>query len=264
MKIASKNIWITGASSGIGEALSLELARRGATVFLSARNEASLQRVQKACEGLKGKAFIYPLDVTQEASIYQVRDAILAAHQHIDMLINNSGISQRSLAVETPISVDRQIMEVNYFGAVNMTKAVLPHMIGRKAGHLVSISSIVGKFGFPLRSAYSASKHALHGYFESVRAENQSKGIEVTIVCPGRVKTNISLHALTKEGKAHGQLDQGQEEGISAESCARQIANAMESSKKEVWIGGKEILMVYIRKYLPFLFYRMAAKVKPT
>ena len=146
-------------------------------------------------------------------------------------------------------------MEINYFGNIAITKAVLPYMMEQKSGHIVVVSSVVGKFGFPLRSTYSASKHALHGYYETLRAEQASNRIKVTIVIPGRVKTNISYNAILKDGSRHNQLDDGQAQGISAESCSKQIIKAIKKNKKEVFIGGKEIYLVWVRKFLPVLFY---------
>jgi short-subunit dehydrogenase len=162
------------------------------------------------------------------------------------------------------MEIFRKIMEINLFGAVLLSKYVLPVMLKNGGGHIVATSSISGKFGFNLRSAYAASKHALHGFFESVRLENYKENIRVTIVCPGRVRTNISLNALTAEGKAHGKMDDGQDGGISAESCAKQILKAIRKNKKEVLIGGKELLMVHFKRFTPFIFNRIIRNIKPT
>jgi len=264
MNYNGKVVWITGASSGIGEALSHQFAKEKAKLVLSARNQEALNSVKAQCEALGAQCLVLPLDVTDMEAAPLAFAKVIAHFGRVDVLINNSGISQRSLAAETPMDIDRKIMEVNYFGAIALTKAVLPQMLVQQSGHLVAISSVVGKFGFPLRSAYSASKHALHGYYESVRAENQNQGLKVMLVCPGRVKTNISYNALAKDGSKHGVMDDAQAQGISAEDCAHQIIQSMKRNKKEIWIGGKEVLMVYIRKYLPFLFYKLAAKVKAT
>ncbi len=187
---------------------------------------------------------------------------IVQKYSSIDYLVLNGGVSQRSLANETPIEIDRKLMEVNYFGNIAITKAVLPQMIGQQYGHIIIVSSIVGKFGFPLRSAYSASKHALHGFFETLRAEHKKDNIKITIVIPGRVKTNISVNALNKEGKQHGEMDLGQEKGISAKSCSKQIIRSIKKNKKETLIGGKELFMVKIRRYVPFIFYKIVNKIE--
>ena len=182
----------------------------------------------------------------------------------IDILINNGGISQRSLAIETPVDVDRKIMETNFFGAVALTKEVLPALVKDNGGNIVVISSVTGKFGFPLRTAYSASKHALQGFFEALRAELYDKNIKITIVSPGRIVTDISLNAITKNGTKHGVMDDGQAAGMPADVCAQKIISAVSKNKKELWIGGKEVLLIYIRKFLPPLFHMLARKVKPT
>jgi short-subunit dehydrogenase len=182
----------------------------------------------------------------------------------IDILINNGGVSQRTLVKDTTMEIFRKIMEINLFGAVQLTKLVLPVMIKNGGGHIIATSSISGKFGFPLRSAYAASKHALHGFFETVRLENINENIKVTIVCPGRVKTNISYNAISTDGKPHGKMDDGQNEGISPEKCALQIMKAIRKNKKEVLIGGKELMMVHFKRFAPFIFYKIASKIKST
>lgn len=260
----NKVVWITGASSGIGEALVYELAKQYAIVIISSNQQSELERVKNNCDNIKTNCFIKYLDVTNAANIYEITNWIIQTFGRIDVLINNAGISQRSLVIETPIENDRKIMEINYFGSVLLTKAVLPHMINQKSGYIAVTSSISGKFGFPLRSAYAASKHALHGFFETLRSEVYEHNIKVLIAFPGRVQTNISLHALTKDGTPHGKMDEGQSTGITAENCAKQYLKAIEKDKKEVLIGSTELLMVYIHKFFPRLFYKLARKIKPT
>jgi short-subunit dehydrogenase len=175
-------------------------------------------------------------------------------------LVNNAGQSQRSLVKDTSEEVEAMIMQINYFGQVQLTKLLLPAL--QKAGNsrILITSSIVGKFGYPLRSAYSASKHALHGFFESLRFEEKKNGIFVQFLVIGRVQTNVSVNALTAEGETYGKMDKGQAGGISAQACAKKIEAALQSNRKEVLIGGKELLMVKFKKYLPFLFYKIAEK----
>lgn len=264
MKVAGKVIWITGASSGIGRALALELASRKTRLILSARNTDKLEAVAQEVEAKGSEAMVLPIDLSKSEAISQKVHEVIERFGRIDILVNNGGISQRSLVIDTPIEVDRKIFEINFFGTVALTKAVLPHMINSGGGHIVAISSITGKFGFPLRSGYSSTKHALHGFFGSLRAELKEKGINVTIVCPGRVQTDISLSAITKDGEAHGVMDHGQNEGISAEKCAKGIVNAIEKNKRELLIGGKEILMVYIHKYFPSLFDKIVTRIRHT
>jgi short-subunit dehydrogenase len=154
-------------------------------------------------------------------------------------------------------------MEVDYFSGVILTKKLLPAMVAAGDGHIVAISSIVGKFGFPMRSAYAAAKHAMHGFYDSLWAEIHQKGVRVTLVCPGRIHTNISLHALTKDGEAHGIMDHGQEGGITAKKCAQKIVKGVKKNKKEIYIGGIDLSMIYLKRYIPALYYRLVWKVKP-
>jgi short-subunit dehydrogenase len=180
------------------------------------------------------------------------------------MLFNNGGLSQRSTAAETTLEVDRRIMEINYFGNVALTKAVLPFMQQQKSGHIIAISSVAGKLGFFLRSAYSASKHALHGFYESLLLEEEKNNIYVTIACPGKINTNISINALNASGNTHGVMDHNQETGMPVEECVSQLLKAVASKKKEVLIGNKEILAVKIKRLFPTLFWKIIRKQSPT
>jgi len=205
-----------------------------------------------------------PLDLVQINAFKDKVEEVTSKFHVIDVLILNGGISQRSLIKDTPLEVDRKIMEVDYFGNIAMTKAVLPYMIKQQYGHIATISSIVGVFGFPLRSAYSAAKHALHGFYETLRAEHKQDNINVSVVIPGRVNTNVSVNAIDKNGKTHGELDDGQAKAMSSEKIAKKMIKALSKNKKEILIGGKELLMVYFRRYLPFIFYNIVTKIKST
>ena len=264
MFFKNKVVWITGASSGIGEALVYEFAKQGAELIISSNQLSDLEKVQGNCEKSGAECFIQYLDVTDIDKMQSITDDLVKKFGKIDVLVNNAGISQRSEVVETPLDVDRKIMEIDYFGTIALTKTVLPYMIKNGGGYIATTSSISGKFGFPLRSAYSAAKHALHGFFETLRAEVYDYNIKILIAFPGRIKTDISLHALTKDGTAHGKMDDGQNTGISAEKCAKQYVNAIKKDKKEVLIGASELLMVYIHKFIPKLFYKLARKINPT
>ena len=255
---------ITGASSGIGQACALEYAKQGARLVLAARNQEKLDEISEAVKVLGAKVLTVQCDVTSEKDREGLIDATMEEYGQIDVLLNNAGVSQRALANDTMLEVDRSLMEVNYFGVIALTKLALKHMIPAKSGSIGIISSIVGKFGFPLRTGYSATKHALHGYFESLRAELYDDNIKVCIICPGRVKTNISLNALTEDGTSHSKMDEGTKAGISAESCARQIVKAIDKGKRETYVGGKEIMMIYIRRFLPSVFHKMILNIKPT
>ena len=264
MFFKDKVIWITGASSGIGEALAIEFAKQKAKLIISSNQLSELERVQKQCFSFTTECHVQFLDITEIDKMQSITEKLISKFDKIDVLINNAGISQRALVCETPLEVDRKIMEIDYFGTIALTKTVLPYMIKNGGGYITTTSSISGKFGFPLRSAYSAAKHALHGFFETLRAETYKQNIKVLIAFPGRIKTNISLHALDKEGKPHGKMDDGQNTGISAEKCAKKYLKAIQKDKKEVLIGSSELLMVYIHKFLPNLFYKLARKINPT
>lgn len=259
----NKIVWITGASSGIGEALAYAFAKQGANLILSARRTDELNRVMQECKKNTHNCAVFQLDLTDFDQINSVADDILKQYGFVDVMVHNGGVSQRSAAIDAAFDVDRKIMDLNYFSYVAITKKLLPSMVLRKSGHIVVNSSVSGKFGFPLRSAYSASKHALHGFFETLRFEMYEHNVKVTIVCPGRIKTNISFHALEGNGNPHGKMDAGQENGISAEACANQILHAISTGKNEVFIGGKEVLMVYIKRFFPRFFNWLVLKIKP-
>lgn len=256
-----KVIWITGASSGIGEALAMQLSQWNTRLILSARRRDELERVKIGLNKKNEDVLILPLDLSDPSSLEVKAGEALTFFGRIDILINNGGISQRALALETAIMTDRQIMEINYFSGVILTKSVLPSMISNGFGHIAAVSSVTGRFGFPLRSAYSASKHALYGFYESLGAEYWDQGIRTTVVCPGRVQTNISLGALGPEGVACNVMDEGQKNGITSARCAGDILNGIRKNKREILTGGKEILMIYIKRFLPWLSYRLARKV---
>jgi short-subunit dehydrogenase len=263
MKFKDKIIWITGAASGIGEALAYQSVEYGGKLVLSDIDEPGLSRVVATCESSGASVLNLPLDLSSAESIEKAVGKAMGHFGRVDVLINNGGISQRSLTWETTLEVDRKIMNINFFGAVVLTKAVLPHMMEQGGGYIAATSSITGKFGFPMRSAYAASKHAIQGFFETLGIELAGSNISVTIALPGRVRTNISLHALTRDGTAHGKMDPGQDTGIPADVCARKYLDAIYKRKPEILIGGKELMMVHIRRFLPSLFYRLARRIKP-
>lgn len=255
--------WITGASSGIGKALALELAQPNNAIILSGRNKQALDEVQKLV-GETTKAEVLVFDMLSMSEFPRIVEAAIGVFGHIDVLVNNAGVSQRSKAMETSAELEKKILDINYFSQVALAKALLPHMIERRKGHLVNVSSIAGKFGFGLRSSYAAAKHALLGYFEALRLELKDIPVYVTNVCPGRVLTQVSFNALKADGSTHGLLDDGQRKGISAEKCARQIVRAIRNKKYEVLIGGMELIPVYLRRYCPPLFYFLIRRIKPT
>lgn len=264
MNFTNKTIWITGAASGMGRTVALELSKEKTMLILSDIDEQGLEKVATLCKKNHGcSTLIVPIDLSVEDEIIKAAKQVLDKGFKVNCLFQFAGISQRSYVSETPLLIDRKIFEVNFFGAVALTKAILPSMIANGGGQLAVTSSLVGKFGFPYRSAYAATKHALHGFYESLRAENHANNIKVSILIPGRVQTNISLHAIDKDGNAHGKMDDGQSSGITAEKAAKIICKGLKREKKEILVGGKELLMVHIRRFLPRLYYYMSTRIKP-
>jgi short-subunit dehydrogenase len=251
-----KVVWITGASSGIGEELAKQFNSLGAIVILSARNEEKLQAVQAQLTTSEN-SMVLPLDLEHSENFHDLTNKVVEKYKKIDFLINNGGLSQRGNAADTSIEIDRRIMEINYFGTIALTKAVLPVMREQKSGHIVAISSIAGKFGFYLRSAYAASKHALQGFYESLLLEEAEHNIAVTIAYPGKINTDISVSALNDKGETHGVMDHNQATGMPAEECASKLIKAIQKKKKSVLIGNKEIYAVYIKRYFPRLFWKI-------
>lgn len=260
MNLNQKVVWITGASSGIGEALAMEFAQSGANLVLSARRVEELKRVQEKCGLNEQKCLILPLDLTDTANINNLTQQVITQFGRIDILVNNGGISQRALAKDSPLEIDRRIMEVNYFGQIALTKSVLNVFLKQHGGHIITISSIMGKFGFWYRTAYSASKHALHGFFDSLRLEVESENVKILLVCPGKIRTAISLNALKADGTKNQVEDKSQYAGMPSEECARQIIQAMHDGKEEILIGGRETKAVLLKRYFPALFRRMIRK----
>ncbi|MHA7128420.1 SDR family oxidoreductase [Algoriphagus namhaensis] len=254
-------IWITGASSGIGEACAKKYNSAGWKVILSARNESELKRVQQECPHPEA-CEILVLDLSQSKEFESKTQKAIQFFGQVDVLLHSGGISQRSLVQDTALEVDRKLMEVNFFGTVGLTKAVLPHFISRKVGTFVVISSLVGKFGTPYRSAYSASKHALHGFFDALRAEQHTHNIQVTLICPGFIRTQVSVNALTGDGTPLQEMDDAQANGMSPEECANKIFKAIKGKKEEVLIGGKETYGVWVKRFFPGLFSKLIRKAK--
>ena len=264
MRFVNKIVWIAGASSGIGESLVYAFIKEGATVIASAPFVDQLNQVKENCGDKKEFCEVLPLDMQQSENFTELVEWVVTKYNRIDLLIHVAGISQRAVVQETSMETVRKIMEINFFGAVALTNAVLPVMLKQGGGQIAVTSSIVGKFGFPLRSMYSASKHALHGFFESLQAENLKNNIYVTMIIPGRVQTEISSNALTGSGKPWGKNDPGQEDGISKEKAVKIILNGIYKKKKEVLVGGKELSMVYIKRFFPRLYWKMVSRIEST
>lgn len=264
MKFSDQIIWITGASSGIGKALAIELSNQNVKLILSSRKKQDLELVKQQCKHPEFVKII-TLDLEDYTNLQPIANKAIAAFGKIDVLVNNGGISQRSFLKDTDVAVDKRIMDINYLGTVALTKSILSHFIKNKNGHFVVTTSIVGKIGTPLRSSYAASKHALHGFFDSLRAEHYQDQIAVTLVCPGFVNTNVSRNALTGDGTPQQKLDVATENGIQPERFAKLMVRAMKKKKEEVYIAGaKEKLGVYAKRFYPKLLSILIRKLSVT
>lgn len=259
-----RTVWITGASSGIGAACALAYARQGAGLVLTSSSEERLGEVAVRCiDAGASFAKVVPYDFCDCKGIDSLVEEVWQIAGRLDIVMLNAGISQRTNVEDTSMEMVRKIMEVNYFAPISIAKALLPKMLTCGGGNIAVTTSIAGRFGFPLRCGYSSSKFALYGFFETLQAEYHDAGIKVTIICPGRVRTNISRYALDKGGKPHGVLDPGQADGMSAEKAAKVIIKAIKKDRREVLVGRKELMMVYIKRFFPSLCALLSRKIKP-
>jgi short-subunit dehydrogenase len=259
LNVQNKTIWVTGASSGIGEALVYRCNAAGAFIVISARRKNELERVRAQCQ-FPEKIAIVTLDQSNAQTLRPAFEAALSATGRIDIFFNNGGISQRAEALETPIDVDRRIFEINFFSNITLGKWVAEHMVSRNQGHIVVTSSLLGKWGFFLRSGYAATKHALHGFYDSLRMEIESKGVRISLVTPGFIATEISVHAVDASGKETGSMDANQAGGISPETCADQILAKLAKGKDDFGVGGKELLGLKLNRLFPKMFQRILRK----
>jgi len=262
ISLEGKVAMISGAASGIGLGTAKRLAEFGAKVSILDINDENGAKAVKEIEALGGSAHYIKCDVRQAADCKNAADKTVEKFGRIDILVNNGGISQRALVKDADFEVIRQVMEINFFGTVALTKEVLPYMLSQKSGKIIVMSSLTGKFGAPLRSAYAASKHALHGFFDTLRAETIDDNIDILLVCPGYIKTNISINALKANGIPQNIMDDGQKNGMLPEVLAKKILRAISKNKKELITGGKEVLGVYIKRFFPNLFCKIIAKQK--
>lgn len=251
----NKRVWITGASSGIGRELAIEISKRGGICILSARSEDKLHETNELTQN-KEANIVLPLDVTDKSAVDAVYSSLIQSGP-IDILINNAGVSQRSATEFTDLSVYRSLMEVNYFAVVNLTKKVLPDMLESKKGSIVTISSIAGKVGPPYRSGYAASKHALHGFFESLRSEVSHRGLHIIVVCPGYINTPIAINALNGQGEKYNKRDHENANGLDPNDLAQRIVKAIANKKNEVYFGKFEVNAVRLKRLWPGLLTKM-------
>ena len=254
-------VWITGASSGIGEACALRYASEGASLVLTSSNRAKLEQVASRCKGAAGVE-VLPCDFSHPEGIEDLTRQAWDAFGGLDVAFLNAGISQRTNVEDTSMETVRRIMEVDFFAPVAAAKALLPLMLAGGGGKIAVTTSIAGRFGFPLRCAYSSAKHALYGFFETLSAEYSDRGIKVTLVCPGRVRTAISLRALAAGGEPYGRMDPGQEGGLGTDAAARRIVRAISAGRREVLVGRFELIMVYIKRFFPGLCARLSKRIK--
>lgn len=263
MQLNDKTIWITGASSGIGRELAIQLSAKGCNLILSARRKEALEETRQRCKN-QGNIKILPLDLADTSEMDSLTTKAINFFGKVDILINNGGLSQRSLIIDTKLSVYERLMKVNYLGTVGLSKALLPSFISQKHGHYVVVTSLMGKFSSPMRSGYCGAKHALHGFFDGLRLEHEKDGVKVTIVCPGFVNTDVARNAVTGDGSKQNEQDTATESGMDVSVFAKKMIRAIEKEKMEVYIGGKETMGVYLKRFFPKLLHRVVGKSNVT
>lgn len=255
--LQNKVVWITGASSGIGEALAFQFAKEGTKLVLSARREEELKRVQNELGIAQNRVMILPMDVLKMDEFEALTQKVISNFGQIDVMVLNAGVSQRTLFSEMSSGDAKRLMDTNFTSVIELTRVVLPNFIKQKSGAFLVTSSVSGKIGTPYRTMYCASKHAIQGFFDGLRGEVWQSGITVTVACPGYIKTNISYNAIGKDGKPFGKMDVNQEKGIAAEYCAKKMVNAVKSGKREVYIAGfMESLGMFLKRFAPSLLWQ--------
>ncbi|MBK8846671.1 MAG: SDR family NAD(P)-dependent oxidoreductase [Bacteroidetes bacterium] len=254
LKLKDKVIWITGASSGIGEALVIYALEQGACVVMSARNHAKLETLKNTHDKL-GKAMILPIDISTVTDGSQFVNEVIKHFGKIDILVNNAGIGQKSFVLDTKWEIEKQVLDTNFTGLIRLSNAVAHQMKKSGGGNIAVITSIMGKFGMPMYAAYSASKHALYGYFDAWRGELKQHNIRISIICPGFINTNVSYNSLLADGSFMNKNSPAQEKGMPASKAAEKILKAIVKNERHVFVGGLELLSVPFRNLAPGLFY---------
>ncbi|XP_059159594.1 dehydrogenase/reductase SDR family member 7-like [Physella acuta] len=251
-------VWITGASSGIGEYTAYHFARAGCRLVLSARRKDELDRVKGNCLKIgcnlqDNDILVLVLDSMDCAAHQDAVNQVLSHFKQIDILVNNAGKSQRSPWIDVELMVDRELFEINVFGPVSLTQLVLPSMIQRKKGHIVAISSIAGKLAIPHSRSYNGSKAAIQAYYECLRSEMKENNINVTVVCPGPVFSNLFKFAAT--GKYHQMLGREMsktEKRMTTDKCAQYIVSATVNQLYEAWVSQHPwLVLLYFQQYFP-------------
>ena len=262
-ELNNKRVWITGASGGIGKEMAIQMANAGAKLILTARSVEKLEALKESLDG--DEHLICPMDLSKTEEIPGTVEKVITKVETIDVIVNNAGISQRSLVKDTHLEVDRKIMELDYFSKVTLTKSLLPHMIKNQGGLIISISSVAGKIGTPMRSAYCAAKHALIGFMDALRAEVHTNNIKVMVVTPGSVQTDISKNALEGDGKKHNITDPMIANGIPVDVCVKKIIKGIQNETPELMIAQRrERMTVYVRRFFPALLFKMMTKLQAT
>lgn len=265
MDFKNKIIWITGASSGIGEALAYEFASKGANLVLSARRELELQRVAERCETQGGRVLVLPFDMVDLGLHAQQVEQVIQTFGRIDVLVLNAGVSQRSFVLDTKFDVYRRLFEINFFSIVHLVQQVIPVFQKQQTGIFVPIASVAGRISTPRRAAYGATKHALIGFFDSVRAELHGDGVQVSTILPGYIRTEISLHAMNEHGEKYGLMDPNQAKGLDPAITAQKIVEAVSQGKNEFFVGGPlERLGLIVKQFAPRIMPWMLRKIKNT
>ncbi len=261
MSYRGKVIWITGASAGIGKALAHRFAREEAYLILSARRGDVLEEVADECRKLGAPdCLVHAFDMTDEPNMPTYAKTAFEWHNRLDMIINNAGISQRSLAIDTDMKTYRKLFEIDVFGQIALNQAVLPYMIKQNSGHMVVTASVAGKIGAPLRTGYCAAKHAVMGYFDALRTEVTRHNIKVSTITPGYIQTEIAHHALKGDGEANGAADPNIENGMPVDECAEVIFKGLSKGKPEIPVGnGPEMKMLLMKRFFPKLLFKLAA-----
>ncbi|SDS48081.1 Short-chain dehydrogenase [Formosa sp. Hel1_31_208] len=261
MTFDDKVIWITGASSGIGKSLAIALSEYNCKLILSARRVIELEKVKVLCRR-PDQVFALPLDLEDVHAMKTITATAISTFGTIDVLVNNGGISQRSPIIDTTIEVDKKLMDIDYLGTVALSKALLPHFVAQQSGHYVVVSSLMGKFSSPLRSAYCGAKHALHGFFDALRMEHDKDNIMVTMICPGFVNTNVARNALTADGSQQGYQDEMTENGLDVDLFVKKMIKAIRKGKYEAYIGKFEAFGVYVKRLSPRLLHWLVSRSK--
>ena len=255
-KLSDKVVWITGASSGIGEQLCYQFARHGASLIISAPTLPLLEQVKANLAAYQVVVHTLSFDLEQLEVIPKIVTEALGYFGRVDILVNNAGIALKDWVLSTKLAVDQKVMNVNYFGPIILTKHLLPHMLERGTGQIVVTSSLSGKYGVPKISSYAASKHALHGFFETLRSEIFNSGVDITIIVPGIIQTKITAHALKGDGSLFGKVDKTFQKAYPAEKAAKRMLQAILNRKEEAFVGGTEGISLILNRISPWLLRR--------